>query len=85
MTVAAITHISRGMPPAHALEIAAQINAQVSDVGKLIGLGISAPLALHMADRITHGQCTDADLMGLGVPGLLAHQLAADIDALPNA
>jgi hypothetical protein len=90
MTTSAVNLVQRGMPSGLATEVAAQIDATAAEtvgypnVVTLMAFGMAAALAIELGAQMTAGAGNTAKLMALGMPGLLAERVVADI-ATANA
>jgi hypothetical protein len=80
MAATAAGYIARGMNHVQAAALAAQVEGD-PDVGTLIRLGFSVPLANELVAQMTAGEGEITNLMALGMPPMLAALVAADIEA----
>jgi hypothetical protein len=82
MAATAAGYIARGMNPVQADKLAALVEGTAAGkTDELVGLGFPVPLANELIRQMVAGTGNESNLMGLGVPPMLAALIAADIEA----
>jgi hypothetical protein len=82
MAATAAAFIARGMEANQATLLATLIEGTATgQVGRLIGTGFPVPLANELIAQMVAGTGNSTNLMGLGVPPILATLIASDITA----